>query len=42
MIINASEGTVVLFIALILYMLAIAWCEITDAIDTWKKRRKRK
>lgn len=42
MIFNISESTLVLLIALGLYLLACVWCEITDAIDRWKERRKKK
>lgn len=42
MIFNISESTLVLLIALGLYLLACVWYEITDAIDRWKERRKKK
>lgn len=42
MIFNISEGALVLFIALVLYVLAIVWYEASEALDRWKKRRKKK
>ena len=42
MIFNISESTLVLLIALAVYILACVWYEITDAIGRWKKRRKKK
>lgn len=42
MMIHISESTLVLLIAMALYLLACLWCEISDAIDRWKERRKKK
>ena len=42
MIFNISEGALVLFIALVLYVLAIVWYEVSEALDRWNKRRKKK
>lgn len=41
-VLNISEGAIVLFIALAIYLLAVVWYEITDAFASWKKRRKEK
>ena len=42
MIINISEGTLVLLVALGLYLLACVWFEITDAVGRWFTQRRKK
>ena len=39
--IHISEGTLVLLVALGLYLLACVWFEITEAFHRWKERRKK-
>lgn len=42
MMIHISESTLVLLIALAIYLLACLWYEITEAFHRWKERRKKK
>lgn len=38
--VEVSECTLVLFLAMIIYLLFALWCEFTDRLHRWWSRRK--
>lgn len=38
--VEISECTLVLFLAMVIYLLLALWCEFTDRLRRWRNRRK--